>query len=129
MDTSVHFIDLNPDPKLTEIARCITARHDSGISNHKAEHSGVFVESMNIADDEKFAVAFVEPNGEVHIGRIRKLTPRECWRLQGFTDDQFDKAKATGLSDSRLYKMAGNAVTVNVISEIGKIIKKVNDKN
>lgn len=124
-----YFIDLNPDPKLTEIARCITARHDSGISNRKTEHSGVFVESMNIADDEKFAVAFVEPNGEVHIGRIRKLTPRECWRLQGFTDDQFDKANATGLSDSRLYKMAGNAVTVNVISEIGKIIKKVNGKN
>ena len=60
---------------------------------------------------------------------FRKLTPRECCRLQGFTDDQFDKAKATGLSDSRLYKMAGNAVTVNVISEIGKITKKVNDKN
>lgn len=129
MDTRVHFIDLNPEPKLTEIARCITARHDSGISNHKAEHSGVFVESTNIADDEKFAVAFVEPNGEVHIGRIRKLTPRECWKLQGFTDEQFDKARATGLSDSRLYKMAGNAVTVNVISEICKIIKKVNDKN
>lgn len=124
-----YFIDLNPDPKLTEIARCITARHDSGISNRKAEHSGVFVESTNIADDEKFAVAFVEPNGEVHIGRIRKLTPRECWKLQGFTDEQFNKAKATGLSDSRLYKMSGNAVTVNVISEIGKIIKKVNDKN
>ena len=124
-----YFIDLNPDPKLTEIARCITARHDSGISNRKGEHSGVFVESTNFTDDEKFAVAFIEPNGEVHIGRIRKLTPRECWRLQGFTDDQFDKAKATRLSDSRLYKMAGNAVTVNVISEIGKIIKKVNDKN
>ncbi len=124
-----YFIDLNPDPKLTEIARCITARHDSGISKRKAEHSGVFVESTDFTDDEKFAVAFVEPNREVHIGRIRKLTPRECWRLQGFTDDQFDKAKATGLSDSRLYKMAGNAVTVNVISEIGKIIKKVNDKN
>lgn len=124
-----YFIDLNPDPKLTEIARCITARHDSGISNRKAEHSGVFVENSDVLDDnEKFAVAFVEPNGEVHIGRIRKLTPRECWRLQGFTDEQFDKAKATGLSDSRLYKMAGNAVTVNVISEIGKIIKKVNDK-
>ena len=124
-----YFIDLNPDPKLTEIARCITARHDSGISNRKGEHSGVFVESTNFTDDEKFAVAFVDPNGEVHIGRIRKLTPRECWKLQGFTDAQFDKAKATGLSDSRLYKMAGNAVTVNVISEIGKIIKKVNDKN
>ena len=124
-----YFIDLNPDPKLTEIARCITARQDSGISNRKAEHSGVFVESTNFTDDEKFAVAFVEPNGEVHIGRIRKLTPRECCILQGFTDEQFDKAKATGLSDSRLYKMARNAVTVNVISEIGKIIKKVNDKD
>lgn len=125
-----YFIDLNPDPKLTEIARCITARQDSGISNRKTEHSGVFVENSDVLDDnEKFAVAFVEPNGEVHIGRIRKLTPRECWRLQGFTDEQFNKAKATGLSDSRLYKMAGNAVTVNVISEIGKIIKKVNDKN
>ena len=129
MDTRVHFIDLNPDPKLTEIARCITARHDSGISNRKAEHSGVFVENSDVLDNnEKFAVAFVDPNGGVHIGRIRKLTPRECWRLQGFTDDQFDKAKATGLSDSRLYKMAGNAVTVNVISEIGKIIKKADSK-
>ena len=53
----------------------------------------------------------------------------ECWRLQRFTDDQFDKAKVTGLSDSRLYKMAGNAVTVNVISAIGEIIKKVESKN
>ena len=78
---------------------------------------------------QKFAVAFVEPNGVVHIGRIRKLTPRECWRLQGFTDEHFDKARATGLSDSRLYKMAGNAVTVNVISAIGEIIKKVDSKN
>ena len=130
MDTCVHFIDLNPDPKLTEIARCITARHDSGISNRKAEHSGVFVENSDVLNDnEKFSVAFVEQNGKVHIGRIRKLTPRECWRLQGFTDEQFDKARATGLSDSRLYKMAGNAVTVNVISVIGKIIKKVNYKN
>ena len=122
-----YFIDMNPDPQLTEFARCITARHDSGISNRKAEHSGVFVENSN--DNEKFTVAFVEPNGEVHIGRIRKLTPRECWRLQGFTDEQFDKTQSTGLSDSRLYKMAGNAVTVNVISEIGKIIKMIDSKN
>ena len=79
-----YFIDLNPNPKLTEIARCITARHDLGISNRKAEHSGVFVENSDVLDDnEKFAVAFIEPNGEVHIGRIRKLTPMECWKLQG----------------------------------------------
>ena len=74
-----YFIDLNPDPKLTEIARCITARHDSGISNRKAEHSGVFLENSDVLDNnEKFAVAFVDPNGEVHIGRIRKLTPRSA---------------------------------------------------
>lgn len=48
--------------------------------------------------------------------RIRKLTPRECWRLQGFTDEQFDRAQSAGISDSQLYKQAGNAVTVTVIS-------------
>ena len=52
--------------------------------------------------------------------RIRKLTPLECWRLQAFTDAQHETVKAAGISDSQRYKMAGNAVTVNVISAIGK---------
>ena len=51
--------------------------------------------------------------------RIRKLTPRECWRLQGFPDWAFDKAKEVN-SNSQLYKQAGNSVTVNVISAIAK---------
>ena len=51
---------------------------------------------------------------------IRKLTPRECWRLQGFSDEQFEKAKKAGISDTQLYKQAGNAVTVDVIEQIGK---------
>lgn len=51
---------------------------------------------------------------------IRKFTPKECWRLQGFTDDQFEKAKKAGISNSQLYKQAGNAVTVDVIEQIGK---------
>lgn len=50
--------------------------------------------------------------------RIRKLTPLECWRLQGFTDYQFYKAKNSGVSKSQLYKQAGNAVTVNVVDAI-----------
>lgn len=50
--------------------------------------------------------------------------PIECWRLQGFTDEQFYKAQATGLKDGRLYKMAGNAVSVPVISAIGQKIKE-----
>ncbi|MFC0737774.1 DNA cytosine methyltransferase [Enterococcus faecalis] len=49
--------------------------------------------------------------------RIRKLTPRECWRLQGFPDWAFDKAKKVN-SDSQLYKQAGNSVTVPVIADI-----------
>ncbi|WP_420720618.1 DNA cytosine methyltransferase [Enterococcus faecalis] len=49
--------------------------------------------------------------------RIRKLTPRECWRLQGFPDWAFDKAKEVN-SDSQLYKQAGNSVTVPVIADI-----------
>lgn len=56
-------------------------------------------------------------------GRVRKLTPRECWRLQAFPDELFDKAKAAGLSDSQLYKQAGNSVTVNVIEAIAKWFK------
>jgi len=51
--------------------------------------------------------------------RIRKLTPRECWRLQGFPDWAFDRAKKVN-SDTQLYKQAGNAVTVNVIEKLGR---------
>ncbi|WP_156010040.1 DNA cytosine methyltransferase [Streptococcus ruminantium] len=51
--------------------------------------------------------------------RIRKLTPRECWRLQGFPDWAFDKAQAVN-SNSQLYKQAGNSVTVNVIESIAR---------
>ena len=51
--------------------------------------------------------------------RIRKLTPRECWRLQGFPDWAFDKAQKVN-SNSQLYKQAGNSVTVNVIAAIAK---------
>ena len=67
---------------------------------------------------------------DTHIGtfgvsdgfRIRKLTPRECWRLQGFPDWAFDRAQAVN-SNSQLYKQAGNSVTVNVIEAIAKKLK------
>lgn len=51
--------------------------------------------------------------------RIRKLTPKECFRLQGFPDEYFERARAVN-SDSQLYKQAGNSVTVNVVYEIAK---------
>ena len=49
--------------------------------------------------------------------RIRRLTPRECWRLMDFADEDFDKAKAVN-SDSQLYKQAGNSIVVNVLVAI-----------
>ena len=52
---------------------------------------------------------------------IRKLTPKECWRLQGWTDDYFEKAQFVN-SDSQLYKQAGNGVTVNVVEDIARAI-------
>lgn len=58
------------------------------------------------------------PKKNCHIA-IRKLTPKECFRLQGWTDDYFEKAQFVN-SDSQLYKQAGNGVTVNVVYEIGK---------
>lgn len=68
--------------------------------------------------------------GEVNQGvvmndiRIRKLSPLECWRLQGFTDEQFYKAKESGVSNSQLYKQSGNSVTVNVVDAIVKQLKE-----
>lgn len=57
--------------------------------------------------------------------RIRRLTPRECWRLQGFPDEYFDKAKAAGISDTQLYKQAGNSVSVPVAKAIGVELRRI----
>ncbi len=61
---------------------------------------------------------------DIYPVRIRKLTPKECWRLQGFSDDQFEKAAAVN-SNTQLYKQAGNAVTVNVVEAIGRHIVSI----
>lgn len=50
--------------------------------------------------------------------RIRKFTPKECFRLMGFSDDDFEKAKSVPTSDNQLYKQAGNSIVVNVLEEI-----------
>lgn len=142
--TGLYFIDMNPDPIITDHARCITARQDSGVSNHRGEHSAVLVEDAPRAiltpdretvrqqgrrvkepDEPMFTITAQDRHGVVHHGRIRKLMPIECWRLPGFTNEQFYKAQATGLKDGRLYKMAGNAVSVPVISAIGRKIKEL----
>ena len=89
-------VDLNENPEFTGYSRCITTNQSSGIHTHRREISGVW-DGM----------------------RIRRLTPRECLRLQGWTDDRIDLILPIQ-SDAQLYKQAGNGVTVNVVEAIGK---------
>ena len=143
----MYFIDMNRNLVITDHARCITARHNSGISNHKGEHSGVLIveegprailtpdkekvrqqgRRMKDPDEPMFTITAQDRHGVWHKGRVRKLMPIECWRLQGYTDEQFNAAAVLGLPDGQLYKMAGNSVSVPVISAIGQKIKAVND--
>lgn len=53
----------------------------------------------------------------MRIRRVRKLTPKECWRLMGFDDEDFEKAAQIN-SNSQLYKQAGNSIVVNVLEKI-----------
>ena len=201
--TGLYFIDLNKDPKITETARCLKARYNAGITNHKADNSGVLYcvravltpdrekkrqngrrfkecgeESFCLTTQDKHGVYLCNPEqccvqlkikegtkkgykeacpgdcvdfsfpgsklrrGRVGkdvahalmtacsqgivtgIGRIRKLTPLECFRLQGYTDEMFYKAQAVN-SNNQLYKQAGNGVTIPVIYEIGKKLWEV----
>lgn len=57
-------------------------------------------------------------SGVFESGRIRKLTPLECYRLMGFDDDDHAKAVEAGVSNSQLYKQAGNSIVVNVLERI-----------
>ncbi len=62
--------------------------------------------------------SFQENNHLLSGLRIRKLTPLECWRLMGISDEDFYKAKNAGVSNSQLYKQAGNGIVVNVFEAI-----------
>lgn len=208
------FVDLSYQGiELTEKARCLQARYNKGVSNHKAETSGVAIPVLTpdraekrqngrrfkengepmftLTSQDRHGIATsISPIGEVYTGvspefyrgvyegcfrclkasthdsgvalklqnipvsreyvltrpgmfmkisdeltiyavwyekyqcyiAIRKLTPKECFRLQGWTDEYFEKAAFVN-SDSQLYKQAGNGVTVNVIEAIAKQLK------
>lgn len=84
----------------------LTAQDRHGI----LEFNKDFLQGITSVDDERLYQNLI----------IRTLTPLECWRLQGFTDEQFFKAKNTGISDSQLYKQAGNAASIPVVELIAK---------
>lgn len=168
---------------MTDNARCLKARYDSGVSNIKANGSGVAIPVLTpdrtekrqngrrfkedgepmftLTGQDRHGVAtsvpvsmtrniveeeientldtscnqgiFVQVSEELVVYAvwyeryqcyiaIRKLTPKECFKLQGWTDDYFEKAQFVN-SDSQLYKQAGNGVTVNVIEAIARNMK------
>ena len=74
--------------------------------------------------NKEYGYPFSDLNNEAY---IRYLTPRECFRLQGFPDEYFDRAREVN-SDNQLYKQAGNSVTVNVIYEIAKKLIVLEDE-
>lgn len=82
-------------------------------------------DASRIVDTEGLAPTVKENHGTVTAVeqqadfRIRKLTPRECWRLMDFDDEDFDKASKVN-SDSQLYKQAGNSIVVNCLYLIFK---------
>lgn len=158
--TGLYLIDQSlTGPKLTEEARCITARYTAGATKRTAMNSGVLevqpilTQGIKVRNGTKQGYQLAEVGDSVdlsytssltrraRVGRgiahnlscscqmgavvwngrvvkIRKLTPKECFRLQGFSDDLFEKAKTVN-SDAQLYKQAGNGVTVPVVYAIG----------
>ena len=76
--------------------------------------------ALKVNDKEVYAVWYEKCNCYI---AIRKLTPRECFRLQGWTDDCYEKAAFVN-SDSQLYKQAGNGVTVDVVKAIAEKLKE-----
>lgn len=158
--TGLYLIDQSlTEPKLTEEARCITARYTAGATKRTAMNSGVLevqpilTQGIKVRNGTKqgYQLAMVGDSVDLsypssltrraRVGRgithnlscscqmgavvwngrvvkIRRLTPKECFRLQGFSDDLFEKAKAVN-SDAQLYKQAGNGVTVPVVYAIG----------
>jgi DNA (cytosine-5)-methyltransferase 1 len=82
---------------------------------------------MKEPEEPMFTITATDRHGILYHGRIRRLVPRECLRLQGYYDWQIDKI-IDSTSDAQLYKQAGNGVTVNVIEAIGRLLQKADSE-
>ena len=142
---TLHFVDLPPPPLVTEECRSLNTRQ-CGIHKYKGECSGVLREEgaravltpakenvrqngrrMKEPEEPMFTITATDRHGILYHGRIRRLVPRECLRLQGYYDWQIDKI-IDSTSDAQLYKQAGNGVTVNVIEAIGRLLQKADSE-
>ena len=97
--------------------------HDNGdIRPHRLDKKKSGISEMQINKDTNISNTVTASHMPKTYGdstglRIRKLTPKECWRLMGFDDEVFYKAEAVN-SNSQLYKQAGNSIVVDVIVKI-----------
>jgi DNA (cytosine-5)-methyltransferase 1 len=83
---------------------------------------------MKEPNEPSFYITCQDRNGVYVGGKLRKLTPKEAFRLQGWEDADFEKARAVN-SDNQLYRQAGNGVTVPIVRAIGEKLMKVYGEN
>ena len=144
------------NPTKAETAFSVTTRaggrmDDNYVNEHDVNEEPFFefnkknVEAVNTASDgtartikaqyyKNENANFTRENGFGATGvadnfKIRKLTPIECWRLMGFEDNDVNRAKSIGMSDSALYKQAGNSIITNCISLIMEHLYKAQVDN
>ncbi len=98
---------------LTERETVCEERSDEGIRFFKDNICGT-IRTINSGGDKRI----IERSDLEETYKIRKLTPLECWRLMGMSDERFYRVKNMGISDSQLYKLAGNSIIVNCLNSI-----------
>lgn len=104
-------------------------RVGKGVSNTitTSDNMGVVVAALEYRQDKWYEVTGIVIDGKLYRLRIRRLTPRECFRLQGFPDWAYERAESVS-SKSQLYKQAGNSVTVTVIEAIAGAFRKIEEE-
>ena len=98
--------------------------HGDFIQAYNHDHNKEGISPTLTTRPEGLKTAILPIVGEQPKYRIRKLTPKECFRLQSFSDEDFDKLVEAGISNSQLYKMAGNSITINVVDAIMEKLQK-----
>lgn len=120
----------NRQPKVLEVYATITPdrvhkrqngrrfklNNEPSFTITRSDKHGIAIKYLNMPDKN---IPAIELDDHTYLA-IRKLTPKECWFLQGFSKDQFNKAQQAGVSNSQLYAQAGNAVTVPVVKAIAE---------
>ena len=124
---TIRTINSGGDKRVIELP-CIAASRGRNLNNPSSRVAGEPTEQrleFNTKGTSNTITTAQEDNYVVEpTYRIRKLTPRECFRLMGMRDDDIDKIQQTGISNTQQYKMAGNSIVVDVLEAIFKNLFK-----